>query len=121
MVWFLNGTHPRLRFPRQRNLAFLDPRRRATYSSQTSCTVCAGIPISLPAPAVECCKVALPGQRWLCLRACRWAPLQWFQTRLTALAAALRCFPDVLSLTRYFSVLRMVVLTSAGMNGHLVE
>src|SRR4029077_10641360 len=69
IVWFLNGIHPRLRFPRHRSLAFLDPRRRSTYSSQTSCTVCAGIPISLPAPAVECCKVALFGQRWLCVRA----------------------------------------------------
>jgi hypothetical protein len=32
--------------------------------------------------------------------------LQWFQTTSTARAAAARCFPDVLSLTRYFSVLR---------------
>jgi hypothetical protein len=53
IVWFLKGTHPRLRFPRDRSLAFFAPRRRSTYSSHTSCTVCAGMPISFPAPLVD--------------------------------------------------------------------
>src|SRR5262245_41874576 len=97
-VWFLNGTHPSERLPRQRSLALREPRRGSMYSSHTPCTVWAGIPINLPAPAVNRCSCPVVGHFGVVLE--RMALCAVAVVPVTARAVALRCFPDTPSLTR---------------------
>src|SRR5215472_7284510 len=61
IVWFLKGTHPRLRFPRQRSLAFRAPRRRSTYASHTSWIVSRRDTDQRASPAGGCLKFRFSG------------------------------------------------------------